>query len=166
VEVDRGTVVVFPELEVLVPLDVLPLVEVLPLPLLEDVEPPDLPVLLPPPLLFPPPPPPLRRSKCLYFGRLALTNGMNIVESPSRVLVILWRICESCEAGERESRETHWEVKLVQLFYRSNSVKEEAVTATSDLTWRVAPLTQITKCKSTLYLIIYSNPLKPRTASG
>ena len=78
-EVDRGTVVVFPEPEVLVPPPLLPL------PLLEeDVEPPDLPVLPPPPLLFPPPPPPLRRSKCLDFGRLALTNGMNIVESPAK----------------------------------------------------------------------------------
>jgi hypothetical protein len=80
VEVDRGTVVVFPEPEVLV------LPPPLPLPLLEeDVEPPDLPVLPLPPLLCPPPPPPLRRSRCfkLDFGRLALKNGMNIMESPA-----------------------------------------------------------------------------------
>jgi hypothetical protein len=82
VEVVSGTVVVFPEPEVLDPLDVLPLEEVLPLPLLEDdvePEPLDLPVLLLPPLLFPPPPPPLRRSKRLDLERL-VTNGMNMAD--------------------------------------------------------------------------------------
>ena len=82
-EVDRGTVVVFPEPEVLVPLPL----EVVPLPLLEeDVELPDPPVLLLP-LLFPPPPPPLRRSIRLDFGRL-VTNGMNMVESSNRVVIL------------------------------------------------------------------------------
>lgn len=75
--------VVFPVLEVLLPLDVLPLVEVPLLPLLEDdvVLPLDFPVLLLALLLFPPPLPPLRRSKRWGFGLLRVTNGMNIVES-------------------------------------------------------------------------------------
>lgn len=81
-EVVNGTVLVFPLVEldeVLFPPDVLPLLEVLPLPPFEDDvdEPPDLPVLLSPP--FPPPPPPLRRSKRFDFERL-VRNGINMVE--------------------------------------------------------------------------------------
>ena len=77
VNVVKGSVVVFPEFDLL---DVLPLDEVLPLPPLEDdvEEPLDFPVLPEPlPLLVLPPPPPLRRSKRRDLGRLVM-NGMNI----------------------------------------------------------------------------------------
>ena len=104
VDVVKGTVVVFPELD---PLDVLPLDEVLPLPPLDDVEEPleeplDFPVLLePPPLLFPPPPPPLRRSKRRDSRRLVM-SGMNIAQG--RVVKI-------------RSLESRWAKNVVQGVY-------------------------------------------------
>lgn len=117
-----GTVVVFPALEVLLPLDVLPLVEVLLLPLLEDVEVPlDLPVLLLALLLFPPPPP-LRRSKRRDFG-LRVTNGMNIVESEQSIYPV--KNLRSCLAGQREGSVTHFATKFVRLLFSSSSVSDK-----------------------------------------